>query len=173
MLLLYIVVVTTATTAALLNAAHYATITDTTFTVATAAAATTFTLLLLQQECLDWLLQARRGEVWFGGRANYMSTIAHSFSNSFQRAETLCQDSVHVAVGFLDLGSLSTARLGPPAQGSSSNSSGDYSASELAEGMPLRWIALDSSAYCVAKSEVVAAMFRAQAAVDDILQVPQ
>jgi hypothetical protein len=65
---------------------------------------------------------------------------------------------VHIAVGFCGLGALSASSVTPEDETVSCDA-------------PLRWIGIDASLYSVAKAEVVAAMLRAQAPVDDILQV--
>jgi hypothetical protein len=65
---------------------------------------------------------------------------------------------VHIAVGFCDLGALSASSVTPEDR-------------TVRCDTPLRWIGIDASLYSVAKAEVVAAMLRAQAPVDDILQV--
>ena len=68
--------------------------------------------------------------------------------------------TTHVAVGFLDLGSLATVCLAwqeciPSARGTG----------------PLRWVGYDSSPYAVAKTLVIAAMLQSGCVVDQILQV--
>jgi hypothetical protein len=105
-----------------------------------------------------WLLYAERGDVYFGSRGPYCSSLAHSFSNSFHRPDCLLQGTVHIAVGFCGLGALSASSVTPEDETVSCDA-------------PLRWIGIDASLYSVAKAEVVAAMLRAQAPVDDILQV--
>jgi hypothetical protein len=117
-----------------------------------------FTYTCSLQETVQWLINAKRGDVYFGSRGPYCSTLAHSFSNSYHRPDCLLQSTVHVAVGFCDLGALSASSVTQEDETVRCDS-------------PLRWIGINGALYGVAKAEVVAAMLRAQAPVDDILQV--
>ena len=75
----------------------------------------------------------------------------------------LTAGTTHVAIGFLDLGSLASAvslwegkEVGGGAAGA---------------GQPLRWVGYDSSPYAVSKTLVVAEMMRQGAATDAVVQV--
>ena len=81
--------------------------------------------------------------------------LCHSFSNTECREEILTAGTTHVAVGFVDLGTLLHATLvnhGP-------------------HDGPLTWVGYELSAYACAKTMVVTRLFEDQASVDDILQV--
>jgi hypothetical protein len=64
--------------------------------------------------------------------------------------------TTHVAVGFVDLGTLREARI---------------DATAAAHPGPLRWVGVEASPYAVAKTAVVDAMMRAGATTDAVLQV--
>lgn len=91
----------------------------------------------------QWFMRAKAGEVNFTYRGSYNGTILHSFGNASFTEDVLMAGTTHVAVGFLDLGQLSCAKLLP--------ASGDQ---RLSADKQLRWIGYDSSAYSVAKSYV-------------------
>jgi tetratricopeptide (TPR) repeat protein len=87
----------------------------------------------------------------------------HSFSNAVSMAARITQGTVHVAVGFVDLGLLRTAKLNVDEQ--------------LAPG-PLRWIGYDMSAPCVAKTLIIVRMLQhrpesaaSSTLIDDVLEV--
>ena len=71
----------------------------------------------------------------------YTDTIRHSFSNQAYRKEHLFQGTMHVAVGFVDLGILFAAVLSDPPP-------------SKCDG-PLHFLGIDMSAYAVAKTQVV------------------
>ncbi|KAK9804206.1 hypothetical protein WJX72_001253 [[Myrmecia] bisecta] len=107
---------------------------------------------------LEWLATADMGSLRFHPRMPYQQQLFHSFGNVPARKEILTPGTTHVAVGFLDLGSLAAACMAweecvPPGEG------------------PLRWIGYDCSPYAVAKTLVIARMLCDGAGVDHILQV--
>ncbi|KAK3250203.1 hypothetical protein CYMTET_40408 [Cymbomonas tetramitiformis] len=83
--------------------------------------------------------------------------LCHSFSNTACRKEILTLGTTHVAVGFVDLGTLLHATLHP--------------ASDDNYGRPLRWVGYELSPYACAKTMVINQLFKDQASEDDILQV--
>lgn len=88
-------------------------------------------------------MTSEAGQVRFTPRGTYTGTVVHSFGNASSTEDVLIAGTTHVAVGFLDLGQLSCARVQP--------GRGDLG---LAAAAPLQWIGYDSSAYSVAKSYV-------------------
>ena len=93
---------------------------------------------------LSWYEASVPGDVQpdlFG--TGYSRVLRHSFSNQQYRAEVLLSGTVHVGVGFVDLGVLlyATMKDGP------------------CEG-PLRYVGVDSSAYAVAKSLVLSEILK-------------
>lgn len=99
-----------------------------------------------------------QGNVRFPERPPYSSHKVHSFSNVQQVAghPLLLPGTTHVAIGFLDLGSLCASVAG-----------WDVSS---AAGV-LRWVGFDSSAAAVAQSLAVHKMLQMGADVDAVLQV--
>ena len=87
--------------------------------------------------------------------------LCHSFSNTECREEMLTAGTTHVAIGFVDLGTLLHAKLVARGSGDDSTKSGP----------PLLWVGYEQSAYACAKTMVVSRLFEDQASVDDILQV--
>ena len=110
--------------------------------------------------------------VSFRPRRPYNSTTLHSFTNTAPGGrEALTAGTTHVAIGFLDLGSLASAVslwdkdgvVGPAAE--------EGGGGAAAAGQPLRWVGYDASPYAVAKTLVVAEMMRQGAATDAVVQV--
>merc|ERR1712087_18430 len=66
----------------------------------------------------------------------------HSFSNTADRAVIIYSGQLHIAVGFCDLGLLTKCTIGQSKSG------------------PVRFLAIDMSAYSVAKSYVIAEMLK-------------
>lgn len=85
-------------------------------------------------EIFDRELEVPDLQCCYGGGA-----ITHSFSNQAYRKEVLTTGKVHVAVGFVDLGVLLTAKLVDTA----------------ATDGPLRFVGYDIAAYAVAKTLVI------------------
>jgi hypothetical protein len=83
--------------------------------------------------------------------------LCHSFSNTECREEILTEGTTHVAIGFVDLGTLLHAKLQP--------------ATDTNCERPLRWVGYELSAYACAKTMIVNQLFEDQASVDDIMQV--
>jgi hypothetical protein len=113
------------------------------------------------EAALQWLAEAPMGNVCFRpkGDQGYSRTIFHSFGNVANTKVFLTPGQTHVSVGFLDLGGLAASCVAME--------------DLLADGGMgvLRWVGYEASAYCVAKTEVVAEMMRTRASTDDILQV--
>jgi hypothetical protein len=103
----------------------------------------------------DFVSNANVGDIRLDRtRYPYDSSILQSMSNAANRSEIVTWGTVHVAIGFVDLGSLFHCKVeGEPSKG------------------PLRWVGYEASAYCVAKSRVVAQMMLMGAEVDSVLQV--
>ena len=78
------------------------------------------------------------------------------FSNALNREEVFMAGTTHIAVGFVDLGSLLTCILLDEDP-------------DIGTG-PLRWIGIDSQPYCVAKTLVIAQMLRSDPDVEDVIQ---
>lgn len=87
-------------------------------------------------------MKAEAGDVFLTPRGQYNGTIVHSFGNASSTEDSLMGGTTHVAVGFLDLGQLSSARVQPAIE---QGPAGDGT---------LRWVGYDSSAYSVAKTHV-------------------
>jgi hypothetical protein len=88
----------------------------------------------------------------------------------------LTPGTTHVAVGFVDLGSLAAScRANELRQASSNSSSSSSSASAGGDGSssspPLRWVGYEVSVFAVAKALVLLQMMRQVADTDCILQV--
>jgi hypothetical protein len=125
----------------------------------------------------------------FKERGAYAAGNYQSFTNVAARAELLTPGTTHVAVGFVDLGSLaascraielrqaissSSARHHSSGSSSSSSASAGGSSSSVEGGSsssPLRWVGYEVSAFAVAKALVLLQMMRQAADTDCILQV--
>jgi hypothetical protein len=98
----------------------------------------------LSKEVVEWYTGARPGDIMRTWHADYGAAHRNrfSFSNTCNRPGVLTRGREHVGVGFVDLGFLRTCcRLeGLPLDG------------------PVRWRGYEMSAYCVAKTRVIAAM---------------
>lgn len=109
---------------------------------------------VMHPRVLEWLNTSKLGDIgeW---KTCYAPGILHPFSNACNRREVLTLGSVHVAVGFVDLGVLRSARFeGDPSVG------------------PLRWYGYEMSAYCVAKTLTIAAMLEdPEVSPQDVVQV--
>jgi hypothetical protein len=108
--------------------------------------------------------------LWYAGRlepgdvnpqpfkdAMYNPTELHSFSNEVYSPEYLILGTTVVSVGFVDMGFLREAVYGP--------------AKDPMASVPLRWIGFEATAYCVAKTAVIASMMELGEDVDCVLQV--
>ena len=104
---------------------------------------------------IRWLLTSEVGSVREPTKFAYDSRVFHSFSNADSTALVMTPGTAHVAIGFVDLGTLRDA---------------GFDAGNARPG-PLCWVGVEASAYAVAKSAVVDAMLRAAAPVDAILEV--
>jgi tetratricopeptide (TPR) repeat protein len=104
---------------------------------------------------LMWMQNADTGAVRDYSGDGYDSRVFHSFSNADSSSLVMTPGTAHVAVGFVDLGTLRSA---------------GFDANHARPG-PLRWVGVESSSYAVAKTAVVDAMLRATAPVDAILEV--
>ncbi|CAD7699418.1 unnamed protein product [Ostreobium quekettii] len=107
-------------------------------------------------DALNWWVGSPAGDVWrMRPRPTYASDVLHSFSTVLPRSVHLHFGGTHVAVGYVDLGLLLTAEM-----------HGDPD-----EDGPTRFVGYESSAYCTAKTEVIADMLFRGVVVDSILQV--
>lgn len=86
----------------------------------------------------------------------YIPGLLQAFSNSPNRPEKLVLGKVHVAVGFVDLGSLLW---------------GDLVREDEGDLSPLRWVGYELSAYCTAKTLIIAEMLTDDCPTTAILQV--
>jgi hypothetical protein len=111
-----------------------------------------------QLDFFQWTETARFGDINFNGlrSVNYIESISQCFSNCSYQSATLEAGATHVAVGFVDLGSLLHST---------------YVITQQPSSNPLRWIGYESSAYCVAKTLVISEMFRSGSSPEAILQV--
>lgn len=82
------------------------------------------------------------------------------------KTEALTPGTTHVAIGFVDLGSLSAACGALKLQKAAANTRSRQPASQ-----PLRWVGYEMSAYAVAKALVLLEMIKLDASVDMLLQV--
>eukprot|EP01034_Spumella_vulgaris_P035759 gene35759-44095_t len=107
------------------------------------------------KKLVDWVTSAPFGDLNFDRTIGpYDRSILQSMSNSTNRPEKIYWGKTHVSIGFVDFGTLFHGIL----DGNESND-------------PLRWVGYEASAYCVAKTRVVAEMMRIGAEVKSVLQV--
>jgi hypothetical protein len=101
-------------------------------------------------EKLRWYRSGRQpGDIYTNGQDHpYPGVVRHNYSNQAYRTEMLHQGTTHVAVGFVDLGILLAADIRP---GSTRN------------GNQLRFVGVERSAFCVAKTHVVWELIRESA----------
>ena len=92
---------------------------------------------------LEWLHSAKEGDVHFLPRGLYHPGLLHSFGNAPSTRHILARGTTHVAVGFLDLGSLSCADVRD-----------DQGPAGCNGEAPLLWIGYDCSAYSIAKTSL-------------------
>jgi hypothetical protein len=129
------------------------------------------------EDAVRWLLSAQRLEVCpesinspseYGGSTvdgdgdgNVGRTIEvwHSFGNATVEKETITCGSTHVAIGFVDLGTLLHAQLVTKDN------------QPVSSGEPIRWVGYEMSAYACAKTMVITQMLLQGAPTDTILQV--
>ena len=108
------------------------------------------------KETLAWYTSSKPGDVNKNAFAiPYDPRVLHSFSNQANRSEILTPGTCHVAVGFTDLSIFNRAKYNK----------------KLSKNKPLRWIGYEASAFCVAKTAIIATMMSMNAPTDDILQV--
>ncbi|KAI9033451.1 hypothetical protein DFJ74DRAFT_701537 [Hyaloraphidium curvatum] len=117
---------------------------------------------ITDRQFAEWMLTPERGfPVRFAPRLSYGSAIrgpgadvrmVHSFGNAAVRNEILTAGKTHVAVGFVDLATLLSAKLA---------------------GAPkaLKWYGFEAASHSVAKTMVIVAMLESGASVDDLLEV--
>jgi hypothetical protein len=127
------------------------------------------------EDAVQWLLSAQRCEVCpesinspleyggstFDGDGNVERTIEfwHSFGNATVEKETITCGTTHVAIGFVDLGTLLHAQLMTKDN------------QPVSSGEPIRWVGYEMSAYACAKTMVITQMLLQGAPTDTILQV--
>ena len=113
---------------------------------------------------LKWLMSPGKvGDICpegIGHRENvrYPTFLRQSFSNQAYRREMLHRGTVHVAVGFVDLGVLLSCTLGD-------------APANATRGGPLQFVGVELSAYAVAKSLAVWQMIKLASSADAVLQV--
>jgi hypothetical protein len=110
---------------------------------------------------LRWLLLAADGDVRAARVWPYADELHHSFSNAAVRPTVMAAGRTHVAVGFVDLASLSASIA--------VSGYGEEEAS--AASSPTLWVGYEQSAYAVAKTAAIVAMMQRGASDDDVLQV--
>ena len=107
----------------------------------------------LSEENLTWFASAPIGDIrQVKHRRGYDRNMFHSFTNEWSRPEYYYTNSTHVAVGFVDLGSLREGIFPPDITN-------------------FKWVGYEASPYAAAKTLVVAEMLKSNAPVDDIIQV--
>ena len=102
-----------------------------------------------------WLFTENNKDVFFHSVNVNDENVLRSFSNVPRRPWRYDLNTVHVSVGFVDLGDLLTCDLvhGPAGRGA------------------LHWIGVDMSAYPIAKTAVISRMMRQRATTNAIFQV--
>ena len=111
---------------------------------------------------MDWFSTAALGEVRLSANKRIFDPRKIlCFSDVMNRAERLEVGSTHVAIGFVDLGQLREAEFFPTDAASLLPSTRE----------PVRWVGLEASPYCVAKTIVITTMLKMQSPADCILQV--
>lgn len=117
---------------------------------------------ILSEKFYEWTRNAKNGDVLFidpkNCRMKYLDKIMQTFSNNVYPPLDVSLGSVHISIGFVDLSSLIYSNLVSVQTKSSSGC------------RPLQWIGYDLSAYCVAKTMVVAELMRTSTA-EVVLQV--
>ena len=100
------------------------------------------------EDKVNWYLSPREpGDIYTNRVAPaYTGTVRHNYSNQTYRSEVLQQGSTHVAIGFVDLGILLVAELRPP--------------DDPGNRDPLRFVGVERSAFCVAKTYVIWELIR-------------
>ena len=104
---------------------------------------------------LMWWQTAESGAVRDHDNNPFDPRVFKSFSNADSSALIMTPGTAHVAVGFVDLGTLRDASFD----------------TDNAQTGPVRWVGVEASAYAVAKTTVVDAMLRSHAPLDAILEV--
>jgi hypothetical protein len=87
----------------------------------------------------------------------YVRKILQPFCNSFCKEEIFTFGKTHVAVGFVDLGILLYGRINNTVEDSNHE--------------PMRFIGYEASAYCAARTLIIAEMFRCNEDAECIMQV--
>eukprot|EP01034_Spumella_vulgaris_P023120 gene23120-29313_t len=109
----------------------------------------------ITEKLKEFSCTAQMGDVFFeDSLASYDHSLLQSMSNATTRAQFFSWGDTHVAVGFVDLGSLFHAMF-----------------DNYPDSGALKWVGYEASAYCVAKTRVVAEMMRIGADVTSVLQV--
>lgn len=110
-------------------------------------------------DAMRWFESAPFGDIREITPEPYEPKLLQDFSNAVNLPQRMVRGSAHVAIGFVDLGSLREAQIeGKPSAG------------------PLTWAGFEASAFCVAKNVVIAAMLAetgssSPEAVDNVLEV--
>lgn len=107
---------------------------------------------------IHWLFTAQNGSVREASVSPYENELHHSFSNAAVMPTVMDAGRTHVAVGFVDLATLSA-----------SIAISGYC--EESASQPTRWVGYEQSAYAVAKTAVIIAMMQRGASDDDVMQV--
>ena len=134
-------------------------------------------LAYLDPTFTQWLASARPGDVRYcdpkAFQTMYIPTILQTFSNCSYSPGEVRVGQTHVSIGFVDLGSLIYNDLisEAPTTGSASAAGGGGAGAtgDGAVGVH-RWVGYERSAYCVAKTLVVAELMRTSTA-EIVLQV--
>eukprot|EP00808_Paulinella_micropora_P005261 g47494.t1 len=110
---------------------------------------------------IKWWAQAPTGNILERPRtkARARNVTCHDFTTTVHTKHVLALGTVHVAIGFVDLGLLQHAHLTPATE-------------KTSEDEPLRWIGYEANAFNVAKTLVIARMLKqAGAGPKPVLQV--
>jgi hypothetical protein len=118
------------------------------------------------RQIVEAYFKAPMHQVTFLPRRPYTRQLHQSFGNVALSGEILSLGTVHIAVGFVDLGSLAAG----VACWEMGDAAGRAAARPRGPG-PLRWVGYEVSAPCVAKALVVVEMVKQGSPEMEVLQV--
>lgn len=107
-----------------------------------------------------WADDSNIGDVHFAKRTGFNDEFRSSFSNTVQHALRIAAGGVHVAVGFLDLGVLAETLAAQ-----------QHAQRAQLEMACMRWVGVEQSAFCCARTLVIVQMLQGGADAALIVQV--